>query len=64
VTWTWSYDVEPTAVVPVQDAFTSQSDAESWIGEQWRELAAAGVHNVTLLDDGATVYRMSLDNVS
>jgi hypothetical protein len=34
----------------------SQSDAESWLGEQWRDLAAAGVAQVTLLDGEAEVY--------
>jgi hypothetical protein len=34
----------------------SQSDAESWLGEQWRELAEAGVAQVTLFDDERKVY--------
>ena len=35
----------------------SQSDAESWLGETWRELAAAGIAQVTLLsEDGTLVY--------
>ena len=34
----------------------SQADAESWLGEQWRELAEQGVAQVTLLDSGTEVY--------
>ena len=36
--------------------FSSQADAETWIGETWRELLAAGVHQVTLLEDDHVVY--------
>lgn len=41
-------------------SFSSQSDAESWVGETWRELSAAGVQSVTLVDGQSTVYEMSL----
>ena len=34
----------------------SQNDAESWLGEEWRELAEQGVVRVTLLDGGTEVY--------
>ncbi len=40
--------------------FSSQSDAESWLGESWRELADAGVEQVVLVEDGADRYEMSL----
>ena len=36
--------------------FPSQSDAESWVGEQWRDLLDAGVEAVTLVDGDRTVY--------
>jgi hypothetical protein len=36
--------------------FTSQSDAESWVGEVWRELVDQGVDAVTLLDGDREVY--------
>jgi hypothetical protein len=53
--WTWRYDPEGTdAEVP--EEFSNQSDAESWLGEAWRALAAAGVIGVTLLEDGREVY--------
>ena len=36
--------------------FASQGDAESWLGENWRALLAAGVDQVSLLDDIRTEY--------
>jgi hypothetical protein len=59
--WTWRYEdadgttVEPAAA-PAGEPFPTQSDAETWIGENWRELLSAGVEQVTLLDSGTEVY--------
>ena len=39
-----------------QQVFPSQSDAESWLGEEWRGLSDAGVASVTLLDAEREVY--------
>ncbi|HEX6516753.1 MAG TPA: hypothetical protein VF049_14375 [Nocardioidaceae bacterium] len=36
--------------------FPSQSDAESWVGEVWRELLEDGVDAVTLLEGDRVVY--------
>lgn len=36
--------------------FPSQADAESWVGESWRGLTAAGVDKVSLLRDGEIAY--------
>jgi hypothetical protein len=36
--------------------FTSQGDAESWLGENWRALLAVGVDQVTLLEDSKAKY--------
>jgi hypothetical protein len=59
--WTWRYeDAQGHAVDGPHEAFASQSDAESWIGQTWRELLGAGVVTVALLDDERTEYRMSL----
>jgi hypothetical protein len=41
---------------PASPAHANQSDAESWIGEQWRQLAEAGVAAVTLFDGDRKVY--------
>ncbi len=44
-----------------QPTFPSQSDAESWVGEVWRDLAEDGVDAVTLLEGDRVVYEsMSL----
>jgi len=66
--WTWRYEdsggspVE-TAEAPAGEPFPTQSDAETWLGENWRELLSAGVHQVTLLDNGREVYGpMSLES--
>ena len=40
----------------VTNGFPSQSEAESWLGEQWRELAGVGVDAVTLAHEGSVVY--------
>ena len=48
------------AVTGPTETFSSQADAESWIGQAWRELAAAGVTSVTLVEDDRVDYRMSL----
>lgn len=68
MTWTWRYEgttgepVMPAEGAPVADAFPSQADAESWIGETWRELLAAGVSQVVLFEGDRKVYGpMGLD---
>ena len=59
--WTWRYEgpdgetVAP-AEAPRGESFPTQSDAETWLGENWRELLSAGVHQVTLLQDAREVY--------
>jgi hypothetical protein len=45
---------------PAPSSFASQSDAESWLGESWRELAATGVQSVTLVDGQSILYDMPL----
>lgn len=60
--WTWRYEttdgtaIEATEDAPGSPSFPTQADAESWIGETWRELLDAGVDQVSLLDEGAVVY--------
>ncbi len=59
--WTWRYEGADGAVVapveaPTGEAFPTQSDAETWLGENWRELLSAGVHQVTLLEGDRAVY--------
>ena len=38
------------------ESFPNQSDAESWIGETWRDLLEAGVHQVVLYEGDRRVY--------
>jgi hypothetical protein len=58
--WTWTYfdadAMEMTGESLVSTGFPSQSDAENWLGEQWRHLAEAGVEAVTLQHEGTPVY--------
>jgi hypothetical protein len=57
--WTWTYlDAEGrpmTGEALVTNGFPSQSEAESWLGEQWRVLADVGVDAVTLAHEGSVV---------
>ena len=39
-----------------KEAFGSQSDAESWLGESWRALLESGVDQVTLLEESRIEY--------
>jgi hypothetical protein len=61
MTWSWIFsapDGSPIAPAGVADeqSFPSQSDAETWLGEEWRDLAAAGVSSVTLREAEREVY--------
>ena len=61
MTWAWRCeDAEGGAITTVEDTFASQSDAESWLGQHWRDLVASGAATATLLDDDRVEYRMSL----
>jgi hypothetical protein len=58
--WTWRYEKADGAAVSgagLQEAiFASQGDAESWLGENWRELLDSGVDRVSLFDDVRKQY--------
>lgn len=60
VSWSWRFESssgEPVRVLDTAEAsFSSQGDAESWIGETWQQLAEMGVEQVTLLEDEREVY--------
>ena len=57
--WTWRYEDNEGNVVrsagPAPD-FTTQADAESWLGEVWRDLLEQGVDAVRLFENGTEVY--------
>ncbi|MEP6650614.1 MAG: hypothetical protein ABJA74_12005 [Lapillicoccus sp.] len=57
--WSWELlDAQrhPVADTPSGGAFPSQSEAESWLGEEWRSLLDVGVDAVTLREGDAVVY--------
>lgn len=54
--WTWRYENTGETERGHSEEFPTQGDAESWIGETWRELAADGVEAVTLFEDERDVY--------
>ena len=57
--WTWRFekaDGGETAPAVEPEEFTTQGDAESWIGEVWQQLLEGGADQVTLLEDGTEVY--------
>jgi len=64
--WTWRYRNEQAQRVDVpdvegtNDTHPSQSDAETWLGERWRELLDAGVTEVALVEDERVEYAMPL----
>lgn len=58
MSWSWRLEDADGAAMssPPSPSHQSQSDAESWLGEQWRELADSGVAQVTLFDGQSEVY--------
>ncbi|MGI8334100.1 hypothetical protein ACRYCC_29455 [Actinomadura scrupuli] len=59
--WTWRFEKADGRITAgpadlPEETFTTQADAETWLGENWRALAAAGVDQVTLVEDDARVY--------
>ncbi len=60
--WTWAYfTVGGDAAAPAaSEPFPTQADAESWLGESWRDLLESGVERVTLVQDGRESYTMPL----
>ncbi|MET9963804.1 hypothetical protein ABZ128_32820 [Streptomyces sp. NPDC006326] len=62
--WTWRFEkADGSAADPAvePEEFTTQGDAESWIGEYWKDLLEGGAEKVKLSDDnGVELYTMSL----
>lgn len=59
--WSWRYEAEDgRGDAGGSEPFSSQSDAESWLGQAWRDLVANGVVTAVLLEDDRVEYRMSL----
>ena len=62
MTWHWRLEdpsgatVDPASVGVEMAETDNQGDAESWLGENWRELLARGVATVTLFDGENEIY--------
>jgi hypothetical protein len=61
MSFTWRFFGPDGAVLtgaraPAAPASHSQGDAESWLGEQWRELADNGVASASLYDGDDLLY--------
>ena len=58
MSWIWRLETADGTPLPTPASppHASQSDAESWLGESWRELAQRGVAQVSLFDDATLVY--------
>lgn len=61
MSWHWQFcDFAGEPLADAQDSvsatFPSQGEAETWVGQEWRELLARGVDSVILLEDGRSVY--------
>lgn len=57
--WTWRFEkTDGTEVQPAlaPEEFTTQGDAESWIGENWRELREGGADRVRLFEEDKEIY--------
>ncbi|MEU7277615.1 hypothetical protein AB0A69_02290 [Streptomyces sp. NPDC045431] len=57
--WTWRFErSDGTEVQPATqpEEFTTQGDAESWLGETWKDLLDEGVEQVHLFEDETKIY--------
>jgi hypothetical protein len=58
--WTWTYLAEDGSSIEAgagsDQKWPTQADAESWLGEAWRDLLAAGVDAVMLAEGDRPVY--------
>ncbi|HWC15014.1 MAG TPA: hypothetical protein VG929_10535 [Actinomycetota bacterium] len=56
----WILHDESGTDLRASEDFSSQDEAEAWMGSDWASLLEEGAESVTLMDDGAVVYRMGL----
>jgi hypothetical protein len=60
MTWTWQFEKADGSLATSRnlpkETFGSQGDAETWLGEQWRDLLDIGVDQVSLFEDNRREY--------
>jgi hypothetical protein len=62
MSWRWRLEdpsgasIDPGSIGYEVPEAENQGDAESWLGENWRELLARGVATVTLFDGDERAY--------
>jgi hypothetical protein len=60
MTWSWQFEKADGSPATSRDlpkeVFSSQGDAESWIGEHWQGLLQSGVDQVSLVEDDRLEY--------
>lgn len=62
MSWHWRLEnssgatIDPATLGVEIPASDNQGDAESWLGENWRDLLERGVSTVTLFDGDTEVY--------
>ncbi|MDB1089944.1 hypothetical protein PJ985_20510 [Streptomyces sp. ACA25] len=57
--WEWRFekaDGSVTEPATPPGEFGTQGDAETWVGEVWKELVEEGIDQVTLVQDGTVIY--------
>lgn len=52
----WHWVAEPKNPPELERSWHSQGDAETWLGEYYLDLHAAGVHAVSLYEEDRLVY--------
>jgi hypothetical protein len=62
MTWSWRYEAEDGKPVGgPNEAFSSQADAESYLGQTWKDRVSDGANTAILMEDDRVEYRMSLE---
>ncbi|MGH3378902.1 MAG: hypothetical protein ACRDP6_29655, partial [Actinoallomurus sp.] len=58
--WSWRYEKADGSTIDAlglgDETWTTQADAESWVGENWKSLVEAGVDQVSLIEDDRVEY--------
>lgn len=56
MSWRWVPDREPDDTIRLTRSFPTQGEAETWLGEFYPDLLAAGVGAVSLYEADRRVY--------